>query len=270
MRIQYCSDLHLEFANMPVPDVAGDVLVLAGDIHLGVNAIPWIEQCSHVFDHVIYILGNHEYYGQKMWKLPDQIRGSLAGYSMDDLKFPDAVTRPKLEKIFEPLKNVYFLDNTSVKIKDVHFHGSTLWSKPHYLLEYMMNDFKKITFKYPTGGYGKFSTQQAENKWNTAKHWLHTNIVPGQKNVIITHHAPSFEMIGDRYKNSSDAATMNTGYATEILQEFDPADISLWISGHTHAVMDKVVSGIHTVSNCRGYVPYQVNPDFNPMAVVDV
>ena len=40
MRIQYCSDLHLEFrenlrmmnAKDPVLDVAGDVLVIAGDV----------------------------------------------------------------------------------------------------------------------------------------------------------------------------------------------------------------------------------------------
>ena len=83
MKVQYMSDLHLEFADMPIPDVAGDVLVLAGDIHVGANAIPWIEQCAHVFKDVIYVLGNHEYYGQKMWKLPDAIQASLAGYSVN-------------------------------------------------------------------------------------------------------------------------------------------------------------------------------------------
>ena len=263
------SDIHLEFGNMPVPEVLGDVLVLAGDIHIGVNAIPWIEQCAQKFDHVIYILGNHEYYGQKFWKLPDLIRGSLSGYSMDDLKFPDAITKPKLTKIFDPLTNVYFLDNTSVKIEDVYFHGSTLWSNVNPLAQFHLNDFKKITYKYPNG-YGKFSAEECKGLHFKSKFWLKDNIVKGEKNVVVTHFAPSFEMINMyRYKDDM----LNSYYATEILGEFNEEfgnDINLWISGHTHGAYDKIVDGIHTVSNCRGYVGYEVTEGFNPTAMVEV
>jgi predicted phosphodiesterase len=267
MIVQYMSDLHLEFASMPVPDVAGDVLVLAGDIHLGANAIPWIEQCAQKFDHVIYILGNHEYYGQKMWKLPGLIEGSLAGYSTDDLKFPDAETKPKLTKIFDPITNVYFLDNDTIKIGDVNFIGSTLWSKPDIMLKYIMSDFIKIKYKYKQNQYGKFSPEAAYNLFLDNKQFIKNSIVPGEKNVVITHHAPSFEMINlARYGDSYE----NTGYATEILHEFNPEDINLWISGHTHGAYSKVISGIHSVSNCRGYVPYEETEGFNPVAIVEV
>jgi predicted phosphodiesterase len=264
MKIQYMSDIHLEFGDMPVPEVLGDVLVLAGDIHVGVNAIPWIEQCAQKFDHVIYLLGNHEYYGQKFWKLPGNIQSGLEGNSA----YVNGSEEKRL-KIFDEIKNVYLLDNASVKIEDVYFHGSTLWSNVNPMCEYHINDFRKITFKYPEG-YGKFSANECKAKHFQAKWWLHDNIMPGEKNVVLTHFAPSFQMINQaRYKDDM----LNSYYATEILGEFyedHGEDIKVWVSGHTHSAYDKVIDGIHSVSNCRGYVGYESVDNFNPIAMVEV
>ena len=48
VRLQYMSDLHLEFEGSKIlfepEDVGADVLILAGDIHLGTEAIPWIQR----------------------------------------------------------------------------------------------------------------------------------------------------------------------------------------------------------------------------------
>lgn len=254
MKIQYMSDLHLEFAPMQVPPKLGDVLILAGDVHLGTNALYFLEQCSFVFDKVFYILGNHEYYGQDMWKLPGKIRDALAGIDSDG----------KVQ--FEPIKNVHLLDNDVISHEGVNFIGTTLWSWAKPDLKYLMNDFRKITYKYPQR-YGKFSPEAAINLFMGNKHFLLNSIKPGEKNVVITHHAPSFRMINlHRY----DDPIANSGYATEILQDFNAEDIAIWISGHTHAAMDKIISGIHCVSNCRGYVPYEPVENFNPIAMVEV
>jgi predicted phosphodiesterase len=251
MKLQYMSDIHLEFADMPVPERLGDILILCGDIHIGTNAIPWIEQCAMKFDHVIYLLGNHEYYGQKFWKLPGQIQSSLDGKA----------------GLFDALKNVYLLDNASIKIEDVNFHGSTLWSDAHPMTQFQINDFTRITYKYPNDGYGKFCAEECKALHFKAKAWLHDSIVPGEKNVVLTHFAPSFQMINQqRYMDS----TLNSYWATEVLGEFDSKDINVWISGHTHAAYDKVINGIHSVSNCRGYVPYEPVENFNPIAMLEV
>ena len=60
MRIAVLSDLHLTVADMPVPDVACDVVVLAGDIARPQQAIEWAKRFPVP---VIYVAGNHEYYG---------------------------------------------------------------------------------------------------------------------------------------------------------------------------------------------------------------
>ena len=99
MKIQYCSDLHLEFAqnekflaDHPIQAV-GDILVLAGDI------IYWEpENFKHRFfdyvsDHfkaVYYIPGNHEFYSGKEVQILD---------------------RP----VFEPLRENVFLVNNKQK-----------------------------------------------------------------------------------------------------------------------------------------------------------
>ena len=72
MRIQYASDLHIEFkANTlylqenPL-SVVGDILVLAGDIMLfGKNSLAqhlFFDWCADNFQETYIIPGNHEYY----------------------------------------------------------------------------------------------------------------------------------------------------------------------------------------------------------------
>lgn len=41
MRIRALSDLHREFGHVPLPEVAADVVVLAGDIDRGARGVAW-------------------------------------------------------------------------------------------------------------------------------------------------------------------------------------------------------------------------------------
>jgi len=72
MKIQYASDLHLEFADNwrflkenPL-QVTGDILVLAGDIgYLGdenYSKHPFWDWASENYQQVIACMGNHEFY----------------------------------------------------------------------------------------------------------------------------------------------------------------------------------------------------------------
>jgi predicted phosphodiesterase len=253
------SDLHLEFyhGNLPpIPEKVGDVLVLAGDIHLGDNAIPWMEQCCEKFDKVFYILGNHEFYGNKTWKLPNRIRDSINGLDKEG------------HKLFDPIKNLHFLDNDTYKYKGVNFIGTTLWSNADPMLAYVMSDFKKITHKY-AGNYGKFTPGAAAELFMKNMNFLLDSITVDSKNVVITHHAPSMASSAtERYAHEPDY--VHTGYATDILEHFDAKDISVWIHGHTHQCADYVENGIHVVANTFGYVNYEEAPGFSWTKCVEV
>ncbi len=67
MRFHILSDLHVEFWGgkkvIDIPRVDADAVVLAGDIHNREKGIDWISQNFPHNRKVIYVPGNHEYYG---------------------------------------------------------------------------------------------------------------------------------------------------------------------------------------------------------------
>lgn len=252
MKIQYMSDLHLEFRKKclpPVPEKAGDVLVLAGDIHVGTNAIPWIEQCSYNFDKIFYVPGNHEFYGHKMWKLRTVLDAALAGYSVNKSY--------KLTKMFDPISNVTILDNKSEIYEGVNFIGTTLWSFASNICNIYMNDFKCITHRVGNL-YGKFKAEDACVLFDKNVEFIKNAAIPTMPNVVITHHAPSLDSIAPAYAHETE---MNTGFATEILHHFEGKNIPVWIHGHTHHCVDYVKNGINVVSNQYGYEKSTFNQD---------
>ena len=80
MRIQFASDLHLDYSNRTwprrqvfraVPD--RDVLVLAGDIGRGLMARAFVEEQLEI-SAVVYVPGNHEYYGRHVARTDVDLR----------------------------------------------------------------------------------------------------------------------------------------------------------------------------------------------------
>lgn len=71
MRIRILSDIHIEFEPYRPSEVEADLVILAGDIGVGLDGIRWAQR--HFPDlPVVYIAGNHEYYGHS---LPDYLIG---------------------------------------------------------------------------------------------------------------------------------------------------------------------------------------------------
>ena len=106
MKLLVLSDLHLEFAPF-VPDPAivqaVDVVVLAGDISNGTKAISWARQ-AFGSKPVVYVAGNHEFYGFHWIKLLDQLREQAA------------------------VHGVHFLECQAATFEGVRFLGATLWT----------------------------------------------------------------------------------------------------------------------------------------------
>ena len=124
MKIHLLSDLHLEFLDGPEVDalitsttkVDADVLVVAGDLApLADNNIASFVKAVKVFAawcskyrHVVYVKGNHEYYGASTW---DSVDASLSAIKRDN-------------------KNLRVLDNSTVMIEGRRFLGGTMFYAP--------------------------------------------------------------------------------------------------------------------------------------------
>jgi len=249
MKINYISDLHLEFGPLEIEPEGGDVLVLAGDVCVKCR-VDWINDIASRFNHVIYVLGNHEFY-----------RGAI-----------DNVYKKTRECLAD---NVHLLENESITIKapsvtstmydDVTFHGATLWSD--FLngnpLSYLqcnkgMNDYRLIR-----GGTGKhrFTPQIAHSLHRISKAFLQENVKEGD--VVVTHMAPSFLSIHEKYKNDMN---MNGAYASDLSDLILDTQPRLWFHGHMHTSFDYTIGNTRILCNPRGYVGEELNSEFDPSA----
>ncbi len=241
MKINYISDLHLEFGPLQFEPEAGDILILAGDICIKCR-VDWINDIASRFNHVIYVLGNHEFY-----------RGTINN------------TYAKTKKTL--VDNVHLLENESITIDDVTFHGATLWSD--FLngnpMSYMrcadaMNDYRLIR-----GGSGKyrFKPQIAHSLHNISKVFLQENVKEGD--VVVTHMAPSFLSVHERYKKDT---YINGSYASDLSEVILDTKPELWFHGHMHNSVDYTIGNTRILCNPRGYADVELNPEFTPNALI--
>ena len=128
MRLHVLSDLHLEFEPFTPPVVAAEAVILAGDVSTGRNGFKWALK-TFPDRPVIYVLGNHEFYGQKLQKLIKELQELADG------------------------TNIHLLENGSCNIGDVVFLGATLWTDfalsgdpvmSEVVAQTRMNDFRRI------------------------------------------------------------------------------------------------------------------------------
>jgi predicted phosphodiesterase len=264
VRLHILNDLHLEFARWPkevdVNAIDADVTVLAGDIGVGLEGVTW---ALAVFRRpVIYVLGNHEYYGQRL---------------MSELL---AAARAKCRGM-----HVHVLENDAVVIDGVRFLGCTLWTDFALFEEdernarameeagMKMGDFRHIMAGRRDGGYGKnklipFTPAMARKRHLVSRAWLEGELAKHHDGptVVVTHHAPSARSLS--YQEPS--WLMDAAYASNFEHLMGREQVRLWVHGHTHLATDYEIEGTRVVSNPRGYVPGEVVGEFKPELVVRV
>jgi len=238
MKIQIISDIHSEgavdtygLAKEYIPNDGSDVLVLAGDITVwgtGWKSDPLFQWCSENFEHTIYIPGNHEYY---------------AGY-------PYLTKEPTNESIRD---NVYVLNNQYMDIEGVRFIGSTLWSKilPDYFYIVLngMIDYKRI--KEDFNDYKGLLRIPTVNRINELSiEYIFNNLSNELKNVVVTHHTPSYICTPEEFKGHPSNCAFNNNLDNRI----SDSNIDYWIYGHTHGNIEDIdVNGTWLTCNQLGY-----------------
>jgi len=259
MKIQIASDLHLEFGSIPhIYNEGADTLVLAGDIviakHLkskernihNAEYYMFFDRVCERFKNVIYIMGNHEHYKGTFNKTANILREAFSDY-----------------------KNLHFLDKQSVVIDGVKFVGCSLWTEvdtenPLTInkLKFAMNDFNLIKYCDNKGNYRKFTPNDAYIEHVVSKMYLQNEIT--EPCVVVTHHAPSWQSIHEKYANDTE---LNTLYASD-LEHMMTDNVKLWIHGHTHNAFDYTVFNTRVVCNPYGYP--QERSLVQPIKIVEV
>ncbi|MGE8068856.1 metallophosphoesterase [Pseudomonas sp. NPDC089569] len=227
MKIQIYSDLHNEFAPFEPPSTDADLIILAGDIDTQARGVSW---ANEVFSQpVIYCAGNHEFY-----------KGHI-----------DHTLR-KMKGAAEP--HVHVLENETWVCNQTRFLATTAWTDFSSSGDVVaagktawdwMNDFRLIRAE---DNFRRLRPSDLISRNHASFAWLTKELDEPfvGKTVVVTHHAPVPEVVGDKYEGHLSAAYANSWHA--LLEKAD-----LWIFGHTHRAIDVTLGRCRVVSNPRGY-----------------
>ncbi len=253
MKLHLLSDLHLNVSRLEIPRTDADIVILAGDIARPKEAVAW---ASGFAQPVLYVIGNHEFYG-----------GHIDG-TVQDLRRLSAGT------------GIRVLDCDQIAMNGVRFLGMTLWTD--FMLfgagdpreqaieqaRAFTRDFSRIRLDEAPGAL--FSPAAATALFNRHRSWLLARLdepFPGPT-VVITHHAPSPRSIHSRFADS----LLNACFISDMEPLMDGHRIALWLHGHTHDSFDYAVNGTRVVCNPRGYAKNGVNENvaFNPELTLEI
>ena len=236
MKIQIISDVHLEFGAFKLPDEDCDVLIAAGDIGVGLEGLDWLLTLNMP---VIYIAGNHEFWGYEMQNLQDDLVDVSKG------------------------TNVRYLEKKSAVIKGTRFLGCTLWTdfddcddeEVMQDLQNIMNDFRYISYQESLITPGNLIDINRDSV-----KWLQRELAKNHDGptVVVTHHAPtkkSWAADPDDY--------LKYAYCNKLEPLLKENDIDLWVHGHIHHASDYTKHGTRIVCNPRGYKGYQTVDNFD-------
>jgi len=256
MKIQYASDLHLEFAEnreileqggAMVP--AGDVLVLAGDVsYLGDMKMmkrPFFDWCAEHYRQTFIVPGNHEFYH---------------GYD---------IARTMVDYEYEYRENVRYLNNTSIVLDDVELFFTTLWTKisPLFLwtIQRGMNDFRHGVLNGE-----RFTANDVDGLHRRCVEWLEAALKAStaKTKIVVTHHCPTLR---DDF-NGYPCGALNSAFQVDMDSFIKRSGADDWIYGHTHypGGSGTVIGKTKLLCNQLGYVVYNEHKNFVPDAVIEV
>lgn len=242
MKIGLYSDLHLEFEGFNVGARSADILVFAGDIGVGTKGLDWIVNQKFSCP-VIYVLGNHEFYNHRYPSLIGKIKERTAG------------------------SNIHVLENESIDIDGVNFHGATLWTNFELFghpvsasrqCQNKISDFKKIR-KEPT--YSRLKAIDTAIIHRESLNWLGRSLDASTSSidVVVTHHAPSMMSVPAMYEGD----VVTAAYASELSKFIDNHNPDYWLHGHLHNSSHYQLGGCKVLCNPKGYRG-EVNESFDP------
>jgi len=249
MKILILSDLHLEFKSFEPASVDTDVVVLAGDIWTGAQAIQWARE-SWPDKPIVYVAGNHEFYKRDIISTLDHLQNEAYEYGVN------------------------FLERGEVIIDGVRFLGCTLWTDFNLfgeskreecltLANARLNDFRLI---HCFGA--KFTAEESAIIHQESRKWLTQKLIDEPfdgHTVVVTHHSPSWGSVSKRYQEDLLSACFSS--KMEDLMGYS----KIWIHGHIHESHDYEVNGTRIVCNAKGYESWDIeNRSFQSGKIIEI
>lgn len=252
MKLQYASDLHLEFPenkaflkrNPLMP--GGDVLLLAGDIvpfAVMDKHADFFKYVSDTFETTYWIPGNHEYYYSDISERSGPLNEAIRS-------------------------NLFLVNNVSVNTGNVKLIFSTLWTSispgNQFEIRQRLSDFHVI--KHNKKG---LTPDQYNLLHEQCRSFLDDEISDdgAEKKVIVTHHVPTFLNYPEKYKGDS----INEAFAVEMFSEIESSGADFWIFGHHHSnIPGFEIGSTKLCTNQLGYVQYDDCEGFNANKVITI
>jgi hypothetical protein len=271
VKLQIFSDLHCDVAPTRIITVGDDVeaVAVAGDIAEGArNSFVALRRIVPEVIPIVFVMGNHEFYRR------------FVG------------TELETAKAIGPDYNIRVLADDVAVVGGVRFAGATMWTDYRIFgvnnaaaamsaARTGMNDHRLIGWKKDP--WERFRPQEALLLHAASRRFLaETLAVPGPPTVVLTHHAPHFRSVVERYRTdiltaafASDLSDLlllprgNVGpeSSAEPPALEGPTDL-LWVHGHVHSSSDYRIGNARIVANPHGYGTE--NPAFDPKLVVEV
>lgn len=252
MKIQFCSDLHLEFPenqrflkSHPL-QADGDILLLAGDIvpfgQIDRHA-DFFSYLSDNFQTTYWVPGNHEYYYY-------------------DIADKSGILNEKIRA------NLILVNNVTIDFQDIRFIFSTLWSKisalNQWTIQQSLSDFHVIKLNQKSlfpADYNKFHEESIG--------FLQKELSSDKQasRIVVTHHVPTFLNYPEKYKGD----VLNEAFATELYDLIEGTGVEYWIFGHHHQnIPDFQIGKTVLVTNQLGYVQYNEHQQFDPNRTLEL
>lgn len=277
MKLLILSDLHLEFAAMDLAPDDFDAVVLAGDIQApGRKGVCWAAaEPAFAGRPVVYVPGNHEYYGQVMAKELVAMQEAAEGTSVRVLD-RDVVT---LEDSAGPVRVLGLTLWTDFKLPVLGAEGQWRSAASAAMAEasHGLNDFSviKVLRSPPETGTRRLRPLDTVQLHHVGRQWLLARLAepwPG-RTVVVTHHAPHPGSVAACFERS----WLTPAFVSR-LPEACFTGVDLWVHGHTHDSFDYLVNRpdggtCRVVCNPRGYVRWDgalENRRFVPGWVLEV
>ena len=237
MKIQFASDLHLEMVanaawlqSHPL-EVAGDILVLAGDTAYLEEGIPnwFLDWASASYQQVMLIPGNHEYY-----------------------HYGDIAKRGEAWQ-WMLRENVGYYYNKVVTIGNTDFILSTMWSliteTEMFQVQRGLNDFYQILCND-----NRFTPDDFNAEHERCKQFIIKGVAESKAEhiVVATHHVPTLQCVASQHQDSA----LSSAFAVEMGNIIAESHIDYWIYGHSHTNIDTSIENTKIVSNQLGYIAH--------------